>query len=120
MTWNFGSLYTQKNDFRKIDINKKTVDTQRELFLYNIRLKESMENRDIQRIKDLMKDDDEIISLRENIRKSAEAKVANGTMTVIDLLQEISKEDMAHQTKATHEIDLLIAIYNLKNTKNLP
>lgn len=120
MTWNFGSLYTKKNDFQKIEINKKTVDVQRDLFLYNIRLKESAENRDIQRIIDLMKDDKEIISLRENIRKSAEAKVANGTITVTDLLQEISREDMAHQTKATHEIDLLIAIYNLKNTKNLP
>ena len=117
LTWNFGSLYTQKNDFRKIEVNKNLVNTQRDLFLYNIRLAESRENKDIQRIRDLMRDDDEIISLRENIRKAAEAKVANGTMTVTDLLQEISREDIARQTKATHEIDLLIAAYRLKNTQ---
>jgi outer membrane protein TolC len=117
LTWNFGSLYTQKNDFRKIEVNKNLVNTQRELFLYNISLMENRENRDIQRIQDLMKDDEEIISLRENIRKAAEAKVANGTMTVTDLLQEISREDIAHQTKATHEIDLLIAVYRLRNTR---
>ena len=116
LTWNFGSLYTQKNDLRKIEVNKNLVDTQRDLFLYNIRLAESRENKDIQRIRNLMKDDEEIISLRENIRKAAEAKVANGTMTVTDLLQEISREDIARQTKATHEIDLLIAVYNLRNT----
>jgi outer membrane protein TolC len=118
LTWNFGSLYTQKNDMRKIETNKNSVNTQREFFLYNIRLAESLENKDIQRIRDLIKDDDEIIALRENIRKAAEAKVANGTMTVTDLLQEISREDIARQTKAEHEIDLLIAIYKLKNLKN--
>jgi outer membrane protein TolC len=117
LNWNFGSLYTQKNDLRKIEANKNRINTQRDLFLYNIRLTESRENKDIQRIRDLMKDDEEIIALRENIRKAAEAKVTNGTMTVTDLLQEISREDMARQTKAVHEIDLLIAIYKLKNTK---
>ncbi|GHT64565.1 transporter [Bacteroidia bacterium] len=117
LTWNFGSLYTQKNDLQKIEVNKNLVNTQRDLFLYNIRLTESRENKDIQRIRDLMKDDDEIIALRENIRRAAEAKVTNGTMTVTDLLQEISREDMARQTKKAHEIDLLIAVYKLKNTR---
>jgi precorrin-3B methylase len=98
-------------------VNKNLVDTQRDLFLYNVRLAESRQNKDIQRISDLMKDDEEIITLRENIRKAAEAKVANGTMTVTDMLQEISREDIARQAKAAHEIDLLIAVYNLKNTR---
>jgi hypothetical protein len=32
-------------------------------------------------------------------------------------MREISRESLARQTKATREIDLLIAIYSLKNTK---
>jgi outer membrane protein TolC len=116
LSWNFGSLYTQKNDERKIEVNKSLVETQRDLFLYHIRLTETRENKDIQRIRDLMNDDQEIIALRENIRKAAEAKVNSGTMTVTDLLQEISREDLARQTKIVHEIDLLIAVYQLKNT----
>lgn len=118
LNWNFASLYTKENDRRKIEVNKNLVDTQRELFLYNIRLSENRENADIKRIQDLMKQDDEIIALRENIRKSAEAKVANGTSTVTELMREMTQEDLARQTKATHAIDLLIALYNLKNTRN--
>jgi outer membrane protein TolC len=118
LNWNFSSLYTKKNDLHKIEINKNTVETQRELFLYNIRLTENRQNADIQRIRDLMKQDGEIIRLRENIRKAAEAKVANGTGTVTDLMREMTQEDMARQSKAAHEIDLLTAIYNLKNTRN--
>lgn len=113
LTWNFGSLYTQKNDLQKIEINKSSVDAQKEVFLYNINLAVARENQDIQRLKEMMKYDDEIITLRENIRKSAEAKVANGTLTVTELMREISHESLAKQTKATHEIDLLIAIYDL-------
>ncbi|MDR1631593.1 MAG: TolC family protein [Dysgonamonadaceae bacterium] len=118
LNWNFGSLYTQKNDLRKIEVDKHLVNTQRELFLYNIRLAESRENKDIKRIRDLMKDDDEIIALRENIREAAEAKVSNGTMTVTDLLQEISREDVARHTRAAHEIELLMAIYRLRLVVN--
>ena len=118
LSWNFSSLYTKNNDLQKIEVNKNTVDTQRELFMYNIRLTENRQNTDIKRIHDLLKQDDEIISLRENIRKAAEAKVANGTGTVTDLMREMTQEDLARQTKAAHEIDLLTAIYNLKNTRN--
>ena len=118
LNWNFSSLYTKDNDLKKIEINKNTVDTHRDLFLYNIKLIESRQNADIIRIKELMKQDEEIIALRENIRKSAEAKVANGTGTVTDLMREMTLEDLARQTKAAREIDLLTAIYNLKNTRN--
>jgi outer membrane protein TolC len=118
LNWNFGSLYTQKNDLRKIEVNKSTVNTQRDVFLYNIKLAMASENQDIKRIRDLLKYDDEIVSLRKSIRQSAEAKVAGGTLTVPELMREISREDLARQAKAAHEIDLLIAIYNLKRTTN--
>jgi outer membrane protein TolC len=118
LNWNFSSLYTQKNDLHKIEINKNTVDTQRELFLYNIRLTENRQNADITRIRNLMKQDDEIIALRKNIRIATESKVANGTGTVLDLMREMMQEDVARQNKAAHEIDLLTAIYSLKNTRN--
>ena len=65
-----------------------------------------------------MKDDDEIIRLRVNIRKAAEAKVANGTLTVTDMLREITSENLARQTKAAHEVQLLMNLWNLKYTLN--
>jgi outer membrane protein TolC len=118
LSWNFGALYTQKNDLQKIEISKNSVNVQKDIFLYNINLSATREIQEIKRLKEIMKQDDEIIGLRENIRKSSEAKVANGTLTVTELMREISQENLARQTKATHEIDLLMAIYNLKNTKN--
>jgi outer membrane protein TolC len=112
LAWNFSSLYTRKNDLRKLEINQYSIDTQRETFLYNLNLDMTRENRDIQRLREQMKYDDEIIALQRNIRQSAEAKLANGTLTVTDLLREVNRENMVRQTKASHEIELLIALYN--------
>ena len=65
-----------------------------------------------------MKEDDQIISLRDNIKKAAEIKVKNGTLSVTELLREINAADQARQSKHLHEIQYLMAIYNLKNTTN--
>lgn len=60
-----------------------------------------------------MKNDEEIITLRNNIKKSAQAKVANGTLTVTEMLREVTAENIAMQDKILHEIQLLSAIYEL-------
>lgn len=72
----------------------------------------------MEKIDTLMKNDDELIRLRTNIRKSAEAKVANGTLTVTEMLREVTAEDQAKQTKALHEIQRLQALYDIKYTMN--
>ena len=50
--------------------------------------------------------------------KSSEIKVKNGTLSVTELLREINAADQARQSKYLHEIQYLMAIYNLKNTTN--
>lgn len=72
----------------------------------------------MEKIDTLMKNDDELIRLRTNIRKSAEAKVANGTLTVTEMLREVTAEDQAKQAKALHEIQRLQALYDIKYTMN--
>ncbi len=116
LSWNFSSLYTQKNDRLKLEVNQSNVAIQKETFLYNTNLQITQENNNIKKLSDMMKYDNDIISLRENVRKSAEAKVANGTLTVIELMREINAEDLAKQDKILHDIQLLMAIYDLKWT----
>jgi outer membrane protein TolC len=118
LTWNFGGLYTLRNDKRAIESSRQKLQSNRELFLFNTRLQAVRDNSSIQLIKALMREDDEIIALRANIRKAAEAKVANGTLTVTDMLREITAESLARQTKAIHEVQLLMNIYQWKYTTN--
>lgn len=116
--WNIGSLYTRKNDLQKIEVQKMMVETQRSTFLYNTNLLLTQSNGEIERIKKQMEDDDKIIELRGNIKQSAEAKVAQGTMTVIEMLREVTAENSAIQTKLMHGVELLKTIYDIKYKTN--
>lgn len=118
ISWNLGNFYTRKNELRQIGLNKSRIDTQRETFLYNIRLQSSREVAEVVKFRETMKDDQEIIRLQTNIRMAAEAKASNGTLSVTEMLREVTAEDQSRQNKDLHEIQWLQAIYKIKNTTN--
>ena len=118
LSWNFGSLYTLKNDRRVIENKRQQLDNNRDVFLFNTRLQMTQQDQAIRSLEKQMQDDNEIIRLRTNIRKAAEAKVANGTLTVTEMLRELTNESLARQSKALHEIQRLMGIYQLKYTTN--
>ena len=118
LSWNMGKLYTLKNDRRKVSTNMQQIEVQRETFLFNTSLQLMQQNTEIQKIADLMKADDEIIRLRTSIKNAAEVKLANGVISVTDLIREINSEDLAKQAAAAHRIQHLNAVYNYMYTTN--
>ncbi|WP_436416065.1 TolC family protein [Petrimonas sp.] len=118
LSWNFGSLYTFKNEKKSIEQQKIAIDSQRETFLHNLNMQLPQQQNEIEKYRRTMLDDNEIISLRTQIKNAAEAKVENGTMTVSDLLQEINALEIARQARSLHEIQYLMSIYTLKNITN--
>ncbi len=118
LSWNISGFYTQKNNLNKIDASKKIVEVQKETFLFNNNMQTKQQSSEIEKLKTTLKNDDEIIGLRTNIKKASEAKVANGTLTVTDLLRDINNENIARQSRALHEIQLYMSAYQLKNNTN--
>jgi len=113
-SWNLSSFYNSSNNEELLLINKASIGVQRETFLYNNDVKREQQRIEVEKWKELIKNDDEIIRLRTNIKKTAEVRVENGTMSVNDLIREINAENFAKLDKAMHEIQLLLAIYNYK------
>ncbi|MCD8297857.1 MAG: transporter, partial [Prevotella sp.] len=118
LSWNFGSFYTRGNDKRKIDVERQTIESERETFLFNTKLQSELEGGEIDRLRKQIKQDEEIISLRENIRSKSEMKVENGTETVNEMLRDINAVSEARLQKSLHEVQLLQEIYKLKNINN--
>jgi len=118
LSWNLSGYYTQKNNLNKIEISKKAMDVQKETFLFNSDLKTRQQQTEIEKLQSTLSNDDEIIRLRGNIKKSATAKVDNGTLSITDLIREINAEDQAKQLKSLHEIQLIMNVYQLKNNIN--
>ena len=118
LSWNISGFYTQKDNLNKLDISKKNVDIQKETFLFNNNLVTKQQQNEITKLQSTISNDDEIIRLRQNIKKSTTAKLENGTATVSDLIRDVNAENQALQLKSLHEIQLLMNVYQLKNNTN--
>lgn len=118
LSWNISSLYTQKDNINKIDVSRKTVDIQKETFLFNNNLVTKQQQNEIEKLKTTIANDDEIIRLRQNIKKATTAKYENGIASVSDLIRDLNAENQAKQLKSLHEIQLIMVVYQLKNNQN--
>lgn len=118
MSWDLSAFYTHKNDRERLNMERKMAENAREVFLFNSRLDEIQHTEDIDRYQKMVQADEEIITLRTNVRKAAESKLAHGIIDVNSLLREINNENAAKAQQAIHEIDMLKEMYNLKYTNN--
>jgi outer membrane protein TolC len=118
VSWNIGGLYTRRNDRRRMATDIRAVEIQREAFLLNTALDVALENSDIARLREQMSTDDRIIALRETVLRSTQAKMEGGTATGSDLARDINALHAARRQRSLHEVELLMAIWNLKFATN--
>ena len=115
MSWDVGALYTRKSEKRKLDTQLRTIESDKETFLLNTDLNATQMQGAIDKARAQISKDREIIRLQESIREAGEEQYRNGTISMSDLMDRISDEYNARATESIHEIQLLMAIYDLKN-----
>ena len=116
LNWSLTGLYTLKNEKSIIEINKRNLEIQKEIFVFNTGFNLSQQNSETTRLNELLKTDDEIVALRSSISKSYSAQLENGVLNSADYLRERNAEEQARENKVLHEIQLLLAAYNLKTS----
>jgi outer membrane protein TolC len=112
LNWSFGGLYTQKREKKIIELNQKTVDIQKEVFLFNTNTQLKQQQSEVEKLQKLIATDNEIIDLRIKVKDAAKAQLENGVITANDYLREVNAEDQARQTLISHQIQLLQAQIN--------
>lgn len=118
LSWNMGNFYTRRNSKRQLRDNVRAVELQRETFLFNLDLDMTQKNNEIEKYVKQLRYDDEIIALRNSVKEASVAKVANGTLSGTDFMRDVNAEQLAVQDKIFHEIELLLAMYDLKYITN--
>lgn len=118
MTWNIGALYTRNNDKARLELQRRTIDTNREVFRFNNDLEQVRLRRDIELYHNLMSSDDEIIALRASVRRAAESRLDHGIIDATDLIAELNNEHAARVQRSTHELEWLKRQYSLQIARN--
>lgn len=116
LNWTLSSFYTSSKERQLLTINQSMVNAQKETFLFNTNVTLKQQNAEIDKLQQLVSTDDEIIALRASVKEASNVQLENGVITINDFLKEINAEDQARQTKLLHEMQLLMAQYNFRNT----
>jgi outer membrane protein TolC len=116
LNWSLSGLYTIGKDRALIRNSRDAIQLQKETFLFNTHLTVRQQNAELDRFRQLLATDDEIITLRESIKTTSAAQLENGVINTNDFLREVNAEDQARQNKILHGIQLLMSEYSLDNT----
>lgn len=116
LAWNLNNFYTQKNDKSIVRNNQKILEVQEETFVFNTKMNVNQQQTEVSKIEELLKTDQDIIDLREQVKNSTLNQLNYGTATSNDYLIAVNVVEQAKQNLAMHEIQLLMAQYNLQTT----
>ncbi len=111
-------FYTKKNDLALVETQEQEIEIQKENFLFNQKFQTIQNNNELEKIQQLIDKDDELVILRESIKKASLAQLENGVITTNDYLREVNELDRAKNQKIIHEIQYLLTQYNLKAQLN--
>ena len=115
-TWPFGGLYTIKKEKQQTEVNKEMIDVQKETFILNTNTTLKKQWSEIEKYIQIEGRDEEIIDLREQVKKASLAQLENGVITADDYLRMVNEEDQARQSLIIHQIQLLQAQINYLTT----
>lgn len=116
LQWNIGALYTRGLDKRKVNADAQKIDLTRKSFILNSSVEAEQKNNAIFKARDVLEKDSEIIALRQRIRASGENQYREGTIKMNDYLLMLDEEYKAKANESMHEVQLMMAVYDMKNT----
>ena len=118
VSWNLHSLYTKKNQLKELDEANLSLQSDRDIFLFNSSLESEQFRDQIKGLDEVIKNDAKIVDLRKKVTHAAESQLHEGIIDATALLTKVTDENQARLSAACHQIERLKQIYKLKNTLN--
>ncbi len=116
-SWNVFDWKTTSRQKQIIKLQQDMVQTKQDAFVRNIDLATDQQNKQINQIGELLKTDQQLITVRERITKTSASKLENGTITTADYIQDLNAETTARLMLETHKIQLKEAWIKLANIR---
>ena len=116
LNWNISGFYTSGKEKKIIELNQRSLDIQKDVFLFNTDVSLKRQSAEMEKFQELINTDDEIITMRARIKETTKNQLENGTATTTDFVTQVNAEDQAKQNRILHEIQLLKAQYDYLQT----
>lgn len=110
LQWSISSLYTNKQEKELTRISSRMNEVQKDQFMLQTNAALRQQLAEINKYKQLLSTDQQLIGLRVKVKETAAAQLENGLITPSDYVREVQAEDQARQNALIHEMQLLQAI----------
>ena len=119
LQWPIFNFYTHKKEKEINQIEKDKLQTQKETFLFNTKMELTQQNIEVDKYRQLLVTDNDIINSYTKVKEASLFKLENGTIDVNDYIRDVNQENKAIQNKLLHEIQLLMKLEELKITQGI-
>lgn len=110
LQWSISSLYTNKQEKELTRISSRMNEVQKDQFMLQTNAALRQQLAEVNKYKQLLATDQQLIGLRVKVKETAAAQLENGLITPADYVREVQAEDQARQNALIHEMQLLQAI----------
>jgi len=117
LSWNIWDWNKNKREKQIFSVHQDMVNTQREVFDKSLNIALSKEKNDIDKLSDLLINDEKIIVLQEKISRAKASQLKNGVITSSEYIREFNAETMAKVKQTLHELQRLQAIVKYNTLK---
>jgi len=109
LNWNIWDWKQSNRESQIYEIQSNIIENQKETFNKNLQISAEKELSDIQKYDELIKQDNEIITLREKIVNTASSQLDNGIITSSEYMSEHNNSLQAKLNLEIHKIQLMKA-----------
>ncbi|MCK5815827.1 MAG: TolC family protein [Flavobacteriaceae bacterium] len=117
LNWNIFDWNSTKKQRQSIIINRDIVDTEESTFRLNTNIELNQLQTEMTKILDFIRTDAEIITLRNEVLKSAESQLKNGVITSSAYITELTNLYEDENNLSVHKIQFMLVKANYKITK---
>ena len=110
LSWNILDWKQTGRSREILEVQKQMIGSQRALFDQNISVSLLRAGEAIRKAEQLLKIDDELVVLRDNIAKHSASQLENGTITSADYIVDLNALTQANISKKSHKVQLYQAV----------
>ncbi len=114
LSWKIDGLYRNSNNKDLDKIKYDRILNQQETFIFSNNLQLTQAASEIEKQKQIINNDDEIVKLKSDITKSYQLRFDNGMCSMNDLINAMNRESEARANQALHAVQLSMGMYNYK------
>jgi outer membrane protein TolC len=109
LSWNIWNWKQTKREIEMLDLSKSMLENQKKAFDLNTKASANQYLAEIEKLKELLKTDETLITYRVEITKAMASQLENGIITATEYVTEYNAEIQSRLTKSLHLLQLLQA-----------